>query len=331
MSGSAATGAPLGADLEAESPPTGEATRPPLLNLYASEADLERMATLLAETGRYQVLRRLERCPCYNQPDAAPKKWALYVDVETTGLDPDRDAIIEFAGVLFEYCPASGKIYRVEEAMVFYEDPQRPIPAKVTRLTGISDSDVAGKRLNEGAIRAQIQSASLVLAHNAYFDRRFLERRLPAFRDTHWACSLSEIPWDEEGFFSAKLEILVLQHCKAFHGAHRADGDCYAAIHVLTTPLPSGRTPFACLLENARKKTVRLSAVDSPYAAKDLLKDRSYHWSDGRGSRRKGWHVEVPEDRAAEEIAWLCNTVYGGRTDRYMLEQVTARTRHSDR
>jgi DNA polymerase-3 subunit epsilon len=176
-----------------------------LLEVYASEADLERMAALLADTGRYQVLRRLERCPCYNEPDDAPKKWALYVDVETTGLDPDRDAIIEFAGVLFEYCPASGRIYRVEEAQVFHEDPRCPIPAKVTRLTGIRDEDVAGKRLDEEAIHSQIQSASLIVAHNAYFDRRFLERRLPAFRDAHWACSLAEIPWDEEGLYRTRL------------------------------------------------------------------------------------------------------------------------------
>ena len=308
-----------------------EEIKPPLLEVYGSESDLERMAALLADTGRYQVLRRLERCPCYNEPDDAPKKWALYVDVETTGLDPDRDAIIEFAGVLFEYCPASGRIYRVEEAQVFREDPQRPIPTKVTRLTGICDDDVAGKRLDEEAIRNQIQTASLIVAHNAYFDRRFLERRLPAFRDANWACSLSEIPWDEEGFFSAKLEILVLQHCKAFHGAHRADGDCYAAIHVLATPLPSGRTPFSCLLENARRKTVRVWAINSPYEAKNLLKDRSYHWSDGRGGRQKGWHVEVPENDADGEIAWLCDAVYGGRLDHFRREQVTALTRHSDR
>jgi DNA polymerase III subunit epsilon len=47
----------------------------------------------------------------------------------------------------------------------------------------------------------------LVIAHNADFDRRFLERRVPAFATKHWACSRSDIDWKAEGIRSSALEL----------------------------------------------------------------------------------------------------------------------------
>jgi DNA polymerase III epsilon subunit-like protein len=81
-----------------------------------------------------------------------------------------------------------------------------PVPETVTRLTGITDDDVRGQTLDDEAVAASAADASLVIAHNAAFDRRFAERRLPIFVDKPWGCSSEQVPWAEEGLRSRSLD-----------------------------------------------------------------------------------------------------------------------------
>ncbi len=62
----------------------------------------------------------------------------VVVDLETTGLDPEKDQIIEIGAIKYTDGIESASF---EELI----NPGRPIPEFITRLTGISDSDVAGK------------------------------------------------------------------------------------------------------------------------------------------------------------------------------------------
>jgi DNA polymerase III subunit epsilon len=166
----------------------------------------------------------------------------------------------------------TGRIFEVGVALTYLEDPGRPIPPPIVELTGITDEAVAGKRIDEDRVAAAVSAASLVIAHNASFDRRFVERRLPYFADKSWACSQQEVSWARLG--SAKLEYLMIKRCNLYFAAHSADQDCSALIHMLATPLDSGGLPMRLLLESARRASIRIYAVDSPFEKKDLLKAR---------------------------------------------------------
>ena len=286
---------------------------------------------LLTATGEYRVLRRRPRVTAYNPPDTEPCKLALYVDVETTGLDPRNDRIIQFSGVLFEFSTASGKIFRVYPAVECYEDPGRPIPFVVVRKTGITDAMVSGKRLDDSMILAAVAKASLVIAHNASFDRCFLERRLRAFAEKHWACSQADVAWPDNGYDSAKLEFLLYKHANVYYEAHRADEDCYAGIHLLATPFESGDLPMRLLLESARRTTCRIWAIHSPISTKDLLKARGYRWCNGDDGRPKAWWKDVPEAERPAELAWLSENVYQNTIAVPRVERIYARRRYSDR
>ena len=112
-----------------------------------------------------------------------------------------------------------------------------PIPPESTAIHHITDDMVRGQRLDEAAIGRVLEGAGLVIAHNAGFDRPFVEARLPAFRALPWACSLKEVPWDSLGLGSAKLDYLAYRYGFFFEG-HRAEIDCRALLEVLRLPIP---------------------------------------------------------------------------------------------
>lgn len=290
----------------------------------------EGMARVLTATGHFRVLRRFRPRARYAAADGVPKRTALFVDVETTGLDTAADSIIEFAAVPFTYCPATGTIYDVHPAYVALEDPGRPIPPAVVRLTGIADETVAGRRVDDGRVAALVAGANLVLAHNAAFDRRMCERRFPAFAHVPWACTHADVPWAEHGCRGTKLDYLLVARCAEYFEGHRAADDCHAAIHVLATPFACGMQPLKLLLDAARAPTVRVWAPDTPFAIKDALHARRYRWHPGDARRKKAWYRDGSADDAEAECRWLVAHAYRGRNG-WSLERLTALERYSVR
>ena len=114
---------------------------------------------------------------------------------------------------------------------------------------------VAGKTINVDAVATVAAPAALVIAHNAAFDRRFLERFCEVFRTKPWACSMSQVDWAAEGHEGVKLAWLAAG-AGFFYERHRAVNDCAAAIELLALALPrSGGPALAALLERARMPT----------------------------------------------------------------------------
>jgi len=219
------------------------------------EPTLEKMARSLVESGDYRLTRRLEPQTEYHPPDNSPKLVAALVDVETTGTNADRDKIIELGICLFEYDRLDGRIYKVLGSWEGFEDPGFSIPPEITKITGITDAMVAGHSIDDRAVSDLLSRVVLVVAHNADFDRRFLEKRLPLFAAKHWACSRFDIDWKAEGIRSSALEF-VAYSLGFFHDGHRAASDCRATLHALAQPLPgTGRLALQALLAQARLPT----------------------------------------------------------------------------
>ena len=223
----------------------------------ADPADLEAVAARLERSGAYRVLRQLTPHVGAPPPPGVQTRLGLFVDVETTGLDTERDEIIELAMVPFTYGPG-GEIYEVREAFQALREPGPPIPPEVTAITGINDAMVAGKAIDLAELTAVVAPAAPVLAHNATFDRRFLERFCESFVAKPWACSMCEVDWAGEGYEGTKLSYLAAG-AGFFYERHRAAHDCLAAIELLARAHPrSGRTGMAQLLERARRPQVRV-------------------------------------------------------------------------
>jgi DNA polymerase-3 subunit epsilon len=287
------------------------------------------MAEALGRSTDYRVLRRLvPRLPI--APSVGQDtKTAILLDTETTGLDTQRNEIIELGMVKFDYLP-DGRVAGVRDTFSAFNEPSEPIPAEVTALTGIADEMVAGHHIDEAAVAAFVDDAVIVIAHNSGFDRKFAERYWPIFERKAWGCSATEIEWRKHGFEGSRLGYL-LNGAGFFHQAHRAVDDCHALLEILALELPTTGTPaLAVLLEQARKKTMRVWAEQSPFDLKDALKRRGYRWSDGSDGRPRSWYVDVEESALAEEIVFLKAEIYL-RDVEPRVQTLTAFTRFSIR
>ena len=322
------TAAPIQATLQ---------TLPQLPTVHLDDA--ENMARALEALPDYRVMRRLVPRLQWVPAQAQRVCTVVILDTETTGLDPSKEKIIELALLKVQIDLDTG--LPVGDVIVYdeLEDPGIPIPKEIEKITGINSAMVAGKRLDEARIAALMDGVDLVIAHNAGFDRPFVECRMPYFSQLAWACSFTDISWKDQGRSSAKLESLA-QALGYFYDAHRAEMDCHALLAVLAAALPVTPAPLAAdlvtpsgtglawLIGKAQHPTYRLQATNAPFDAKDKLKARGYRWN----AEQKVWHTRLDSPHALhEECAWLKENAYHQRSAVVQVEKLDAHVRYSNR
>lgn len=248
-----------------------------------------------------RILRRvstLEDFPLATRGDGPVRRVAV-VDTETTGTDPLTDEVIDIAVVILEVDTA-GEIVRIVSAGQALRDPGMPIPAHITRLTGIADDDVRGHTIDLDRLERRLASADVRIAHNARFDIAFLQSLMPGLAGTSWACSANDFDWVAAGLDGCKQNHLLMQ-IGFFNTAHRAMADVISLIHLLGHRLPHGGTVLGDLLANAARPTLRIEATGAPFDRRSTLKARGYRWD----PRARVWWCEVAEDEHEAESLWL--------------------------
>ena len=288
---------------------TRGATKSAKPDRHAIPMSEEDMVLHLSETGRYRILTKLvPRTVAPNPRPEFPLK-GIILDTETTGLNARKDEIIEIGVIAFTF-DATGNIGDVTGVYGGLQQPSISIPSDITRLTGITNEMVAGQSIDIAALKALIEPADLLIAHNAGFDRPFCEAFSHLFSGKAWACSNSEIDWASRGYEGTKLGYLIGQ-AGYFHDGHRAVVDCFALLEVLAREAAgSVFTAFAELYEASQRSRVRIFAENSPFDMKDHLKARGYRWSDGSDGRPKSWWIEVGEEALDDELRYLRAEIY---------------------
>lgn len=272
--------------------------------------ELETMAQTLEQSGLYKILRCLQPFEHLGGRVDVPQR-VLIVDTETTGLNPHCDEVIEVGALLIEVDRDTGAMGKVLGSYSGLEQPKNPITPENTAVHGITNDMVAGQRFDDQQLARLMQQhndhAPLVVAHNAAFDKPFMAGRFECMANAHWACSVREIPWGQEGYGSKALGAL-LQECGAFHNAHRALADCFALAWVLSKPLKgSARLPMQVLFENANESLYQIAALDAPFDKKDALKARGFRWN----AAEKVWVFEaIGFAEGKTTIEWLREAVY---------------------
>ncbi len=238
----------------------------------------------------------------------ASLKRAAGLDLETTGLDFQAHKIVEIAVRPFTYRVDTGEVIEVEAGYTALQDPGEPLSPEVARITGLCDDLLKGQAIDWAQVERVLESVELIVAHNAGFDRPFMDRALPASREMLWGCSLKQVDWSAKGFDIQKLGILAHQH-GFFVDAHRAMNDVNGMLYLLSLPdETSGRPYFLELATNAARGSVLICADGSPFETKDLLRSKGYRWD----PERRSWCRAVYRDEFEAEREWLTKNVYRG-------------------
>lgn len=147
----------------------------------------------------------------------------IVLDTETTGLSLQDNKLIEISAARMH-----GR--EVVERFDTFVHPGCPIPAEITRLTSITDADVATAPSAEEAVAAleEFVGGCPVIAHNATFDRSFIESVKGGVRVSDiWIDSLALSRIALPRLASHKLSFMAdLFGCDAV--SHRADADVEA-------------------------------------------------------------------------------------------------------
>ncbi len=95
----------------------------------------------------------------------------IAIDLETTGLSPKEDRILEVGAVRVE----EG---RVTDTLHLFADPGGPVPDRITQITGITGEMLRGAVSQEEAVRRTVEfcEGMVLLGHNILFDYSFLKK-----------------------------------------------------------------------------------------------------------------------------------------------------------
>lgn len=153
------------------------------------------------------------------------------IDVETTGLEPGVDEIIEVAAVKFQ----GDEVLETFQRLV---QPRHTLPLKITRLTGIADTDVADaprfSAIAPDLVRF-VKSYPLV-GHSVGFDLRMLEAQGMRFAqpsyDTFDLATLL-MPKAPAYRLSALAASLGIAHDEAHRALSDADATRQVFLHLL--------------------------------------------------------------------------------------------------
>lgn len=283
-----------------------------------------------ADPADIRVLRRVNmRTGPTGLGDPDGRHVAVVIDCETTGLLHDENVIIELGVRRFRY-DDGGVITYIGKPFSWLEDPGFPLPPEVTTLTGLTDADVAGRWLDDDRIDEIMSGATIRIAHNARFDRGFVERRLPPTAGRAWACSCEEVPWRERGFDGAARNLgWLLAQTGSWHDGHRAIADVNAVISLMGHRFADGATALSLLLRSSTTPGWIVRAEGAAFEKKDQLKGRGYRWS----PTERVWAKEIGHLDRADEEAWLAADVYPTTarpgTAQPVFTEVTARTRYA--
>lgn len=145
-------------------------------------------------------------------------------DLETTGIKPKEDQIVEIGAVRFDGS-------QVVDTFGVLIDPGTPIPYEASAVSGITDDMVAGKPRIESVLPdfAAFCGDLPLVAHNASFDYNFLLKDIEKYRaDAPTGVVLDTLSLSRKvfpGLVNYKLGTLVRQFNIPSGTFHRAEED----------------------------------------------------------------------------------------------------------
>ncbi len=184
------------------------------------------------------------------------------LDLETTGLDSERDAIIEIGAIRFDQ-------WRELDTFSTLVNPSRAVPLQITQLTGITDDDVFQAPLFS-SIKAELIAfvgSDTIVGHNVGFDLAFLRQQRCLNHNAHidtFLLATILMPHESRYSLGKLMESLGI----VFESRHRALDDARASMKLfLELKARAANLPIQTLCE------INRAAQGSHWALSGVFQD----------------------------------------------------------
>ena len=208
----------------------------------------------------------------------------LIVDTETTGLDPEKDAIIEVGMILYNTehrCVIAELSHLVDNDTNAAEEINH-IPVGALKESAEFSAEAAhfGGRL--------ISMSEYIIAHNAEFDRNFFKSH-GVEPSQPWICTKNDVVWPIRKGASLSLINICAELGVPIINAHRALNDC----RLLVGALEKMPDIASFLLESGKGRKDYIALVS--YEDREKAKAAGFAWQ----PTSKQWVAKMKESDVA--------------------------------
>jgi DNA polymerase-3 subunit epsilon len=213
----------------------------------------------------------------------------LIVDTETTGLDKEKDNVIEVAAILYSVKHRT-ILQQISTLLPVISNPQERINKISVEATQEYLTDLREPMFNMG------QQSDYIVAHNAEFDKQwFDDESLAIFKTDRydnipWICTCHEFDFPNQTRQGQSLVELALLHNVPVVSAHRALTDCQLIASIFDK------------LEDLEDR-IKLAAeprfdcvANVSYDNRQLAKDNGFRWN----PESRTWNRKLSERQVKE-------------------------------
>lgn len=207
----------------------------------------------------------------------------IIVDTETTGLDAEKDNVIELGAILYSVT-SRATLASYSALLPWHENPAEHI----NRIPAVALQEVREISLDlKGTVAAMRAAAEVVVCHNVEFDRQWFRGD---WLTMPWLCTAFDFTWPQASREAGSLIHLALEHGIGVSSAHRALTDCQliAALFDRMPDLPA-------MFDRAMRPKAIFQAI-VPFEQKDLAKEAGFKWD---GATKRWTRRMAIEDAAA--------------------------------
>ena len=223
-----------------------------------------------------------------NSKNSKELEKILILDTETTGLDENKEEVIEVGCILF-HVGSRSVLSQVSFLLPVIKN-------EAVHINGIrADISNIPQPWEQGLdfFLSLVDACDLIIAHNVEFDKKWFGKgRLPILRKK-WLCSLEDINWSFKKSLKSRPSVtdLALSFGVPVWNLHRALSDCYYLAEVFKKC-----ENLEELLSKAIEPRYLYKAVVS-YEDRVLAKNAGFRWN----SHIKGaWTKKLSEDEASK-------------------------------
>lgn len=242
----------------------------------------------------------------------------LGIDTETTGLDVNKDVIVELGAVLFHVDDHCNWVPTIPVCHLVKDPHYPPMPAEATAVNGISQEDLDKEGIPfetaYAAILPLVAEADMIIAHNKNFDKKIIISQVGRFslgvgilEHRPWICSAEDLETNKN-FKCWKLSHLALDRGVPVdpRTLHRATDDIMLMGKMLTAAKADPKKMYEY---SVTPEIVLQALIPAPWTDNGVGKLQAqalgYNWEKCKGSDRqfpKLWVKKIKENELESEI-----------------------------